>query len=543
MNECMYPDVTERWNVFEFSCRGKEDGNPFTSYAIQGVFTSKSETSVVDGFYNGNGEYCVQFMPSFAEPYCFEIHGSFSDTAYSGNFTVVPAAQNNHGPVRVANTFHFAYEDGTPYYPVGTTCYVWELQDGELQRKTLETLKNGPFNKIRFCIFPKHYDYNLKEPRSYPYIGKPMDSSVLTKENFQRYTCGIPGGVPQGNEWDFKRFNVEHFQHIEKCITALRDLGIEADLIVMHPYDRWGFSMMDAECDDLYWKYVIARFAAYRNVWWALANEYDLMPQKTTGDWERYAAILREKDPYNHLRSIHNCRPFYDHSRPWITHCSIQRQDMYKCAELVDEYRERYRKPIVLDEIAYEGDIQYGWGNISGSELVRRFWEAACRGGYAGHSETFTHPDDILWWSHGGELRGESPARIAFLRRVLSETPGLGLMPIKAAWDETAATAEQTLGSSGYYLFYYGFMRPSFRDFYFDKEHEYHVEVIDTWNMTIEDQGYHKGRFRVQLPGKEYMAIRIRRKEPGATHKNMGAAHKNMGAIHKNMGAIHKNNG
>lgn len=54
------------------------------------------------------------------------------------------------------------------------------------------------------------------------------------------------------------------------------DLGIQADIIVMHPYDRWGFSEMSAECDDLYWKYLIARVSAYRNVWWSLANEYDL---------------------------------------------------------------------------------------------------------------------------------------------------------------------------------------------------------------------------------------------------------------------------
>jgi hypothetical protein len=506
MNECKYPDIMERWDVFEFSCRGKEGGNPFTDYTIQGIFKSKNETITVDGFYNKDGEYRVRFMPSLAEEYHFEISGSFSDTSYSGNFTVFPASQNNHGPVRVAHTYHFAYEDGTPYFPVGTTCYVWELQNEALQKKTLESLRNGPFNKIRFCVFPKHFDYNLKEPRSYPYIGKPMDSSVLTKENFQQYY-----GASPGNEWDFKRFNPEHFDHIEKCIAALGDLGIEADLIVMHPYDRWGFSMMDAECDDLYWKYVIARFAAYRNVWWSLANEYDAMPQKMTSDWERYASIIREKDPYGHLRSIHNCRSLYDYSRPWITHCSIQRQDIYKCTELADEYRERYRKPVVLDEIAYEGNIQHGWGNISGRELVRRFWEASCRGGYAGHGETFLHPEDILWWSHGGELYGESPQRLAFLRRILNETPGPGLMPIKAMWDETAAAVEQTFGSADYYLFYYGFMRPSFRDFYFDDENDYRVEVIDTWNMTVEDHGYHKGKFRVELPGREYMVIRIRR--------------------------------
>jgi hypothetical protein len=164
----------------------------------------------------------------------------------------------------------------------------------------------------------------------------------------------------------------------------------------------------------------------------------------------------------------------------------------------------------VLDEIAYEGNIQHAWGNISGKEMTRRFWEAACRGGYAGHGETFSHPEDILWWSHGGELHGESPQRIAFLRRILDETPGPGLAPMQAGWDDVAARVDE-LFDSGYYLFYYSFMRPSFREFRYDDGNEYQVEVIDTWRMTIEDRGIHRGGFRVDLPGKEYMAIRIRK--------------------------------
>ena len=42
-----------------------------------------------------------------------------------------------------------------------------------------------------------------------------------------------------------------------------------------------------------------------------------------------------------------------------------------------------------------------------------------------------------------------------------------------------------------------------------DPDASYHVEVIDTWNMTIDDRGIMKGRFHLDLPGKEFIAIRV----------------------------------
>lgn len=508
--DCRFDRTVEKWDVFEVACEGRTDGNPFTDHTITGTFSCGQECVTVVGFYDGDGIYKVRFMPSFEGDYRFEVSGSFSDESVSGEFHVTAPSEGNHGPVRVANTYHFAYEDGTPYYSIGTTCYVWNLQSDERIRETLDSLKVSGFNKIRFCVFPKHYDYNLGEPRSYPYVGTPMDSSVLTSENFNDYT-----DKTEGNNWDFSRFNPAHFQHIEKCIVALRDLGIEADLIVMHPYDRWGFSSMTKEQDALYWRYVIARFGAYRNIWWALANEYDLFTHKSVEDWEGYAKIICECDPYHHLRSIHNCHGFYDHTRPWITHCSIQRQDLYKSSELVNEWRVRFGKPVVLDEIAYEGNIQHGWGNISGEELVRRFWEGVCRGGYPGHGETYMNEENVLWWSHGGKLRGESWKRVKFLHKIMCETPGIGLAPAVREWDDVCAVPEDVLlaEKSGYQIYYYSFMRPSFREFYFDDVTEYRVEVIDTWNMTIEDRGTCKGKFRVELPGREFMAIRLWKKD------------------------------
>lgn len=497
----------EKWGIFEVELPGKTQGNPFTDYTIQGEFRGKNERVTVSGFYDGNGVYKVRFMPSFEGEYVYEVKGSFSQKIATGSFMVTPPSPGNHGPVRVANTYHFAYEDGTPYYSVGTTCYAWAHQPEHVIQKTLEELSKGYFNKMRFCVFPKHYIHNFRDPETFPYEGTPVDNSGLNEETFS-YQVSF-----EGNKWDFTRFNPEHFRRIEGCIEELGKRGIQADLIVMHPYDRWGFSQMTREQDDLYWNYVIARFSAYRNLWWSLANEYDLLRAKTLEDWERYAALLAEKDPYRRLRSIHNCLSFYDHSRPWITHCSLQRQDLYRHVEYTGEYRTRWGKPVVWDEIAYEGNMDMGWGNISGQELVRRFWEASLRGGYAGHGETFLDSEhDVIWWSHGGELHGESPQRIRFLHSVLEETPGLGLKQGEGAFDETVGVPESPLYAGTYEIHYYGFGRPSFRDFQVEEGKRVRVEVLDTWNMTIDDLGEYTGKFRVPLPGREYMAVRLRTK-------------------------------
>lgn len=508
LNAIIYPNIVERWGLLEISVKGISSGNPFTERTIHGMFTGSQECIQTDGFYDGNGIYKIRFMPSFEGSYTFQLKGNFTNETFHGSFEVCSPGKENHGPVRVANTWHFIYEDGTPYYVIGTTCYVWNLQSDELIQQTLNSLRNSAFNKIRFCIFPKHYDYNLTEPRSYPYVGSPMDSKVLTRENFREYT-----GKTAGNHFNMQTFNPEHFRHIEYCIMELQKMGIEADLIVMHPYDRWGFSQMTREEDTLYWNYIIARFAAYRNVWWSLANEFDFLIHKSICDWEYYAQILCEKDPYRHLRSIHNGPVFYDYNRPWITHCSLQKQDLYKTAEMTDIWRERWNKPVVMDEMVYEGDIPLGWGNITGEELVRRFWETVVRGGYPGHGETFINEDNILWWSHGGTLHGESHKRFHLLLEIMKETPGIGLYRYHGVrGDELCAVpeSEHNLPIKSYYLYYCSFMRPAFKEFYVDDETSYEVTIIDTWEMKRETVGIFKGKFRIALPGKPYIAIQLK---------------------------------
>lgn len=478
------PEHAEKWGIYELILHGPAHGNPFVDVSLSAIFTHEGQERQALGFYDGDGIYRIRFMPDAEGTWTFCTKSTArSLDSIKGTFICTAPSAGNHGPVRVKNTFHFAYEDGTPYYPVGTTCYVWSHQETELQEQTLETLEASPFNKLRMCVFPKSYQFNTNEPIHYPF----------------------EGSLEKG--WDYTRFNPVFFRHLENRISDLGRLGIEADLILFHAYDRWGFSEMKKSVDDRYLRYLAARLSAYRNVWWSLANEYDLMWSKEQEDWERFAQIVTENDPARHLISIHNCFAFYDYSRPWVTHCSVQRVDVYRTAENTNDWRNEWNKPIVIDECAYEGDIDMGWGNITGQEMVRRFWEGAIRGGYVGHGETYVHPGDILWWSKGGELYGSSPDRIAFLRKILEAGPAGGLNPLKSEWDVPSAGIQDE-----YYLFYYGFNQPRYRHFNMKPGIRYKAEVIDTWNMTIEEQeGTYEGSFRVELPGRSYMAVALKK--------------------------------
>ncbi|MEZ4717249.1 MAG: DUF5060 domain-containing protein [Caldilineaceae bacterium] len=463
----------EQWDFFEAALGGPAEGNPFTDVTFGACFVHKHRVVEVDGFYDGAGTYRVRFMPDTPGEWRYTTVSNRAELdGQTGAFTCVDPGPDNHGPVGVHNTFHFAYADGTPYMQIGTPCYAWAHQGADLEAQTLATLAQAPFNKLRMCVFPKDYAYNKNEPEHYVY---------------QRQDDG---------SWDFTRFNPAFFHHFEALLDRLRALNIEADLILFHPYDRWGFADMGAENDDRYLRYVVARLAAYRNVWWSMANEFDLMQAKSEADWDRFFRIVQTEDPYQHPRSIHNCRSFYDHAKPWVTHASIQHNDVDRAGE----WRATYGKPVVIDECKYEGNIQQQWGNISAREMVHRFWLGTVNSGYVGHGETYLHPDDILWWSKGGVLHGDSAPRLAFLRRILEESGAGGLDPIRR-WGA---------GVEGrYYLYYTGVAQPG--EWKLDlPAGTYTVDLIDPWAMTVTRlDGTFQGTSTVPLPSQAYMAFRV----------------------------------
>ncbi|XVV10127.1 DUF5605 domain-containing protein [Actinoplanes sp. CA-131856] len=461
-----------RWGLLEIALHGPSEGNPFVDVELTAEFRCGERTWTVGGFYDGDGIYRLRVLAEEEGTWQFVTSATTpSLDGIRGEVTVGPAADGAHGPVRV-DGFHFAYADGTRYRPWGTTAYAWNHQDDKTQAETLETLAASPFTKLRMCLFPKHFVFNNEEPARFPF--------------------------PSAS--DHARFDTEFFARLDEQVRRLGELGIEADIILFHPYDKWGFSDLGPAVDERVVRYVVRRLAGYANVWFSLANEYDAVPRKTIADWDRIGETVAAEDPHGHLVSIHNFIEHFDHTRPWITHASIQ----HSRVEEVTGWRERWGKPVVIDESGYEGDIEYDWGNLTGEEMLRRFWEGAVRGGYVGHGETYWNAEEKIWWAKGGRLTGTSPERIGFLAEIVAASPTGVLEPVPSGFDLPWAGVQDE-----YLVNYYGLGRPRERHVILPPG-RWHVDVLDTWECTVERlPGTYEALVVVPLPAKSFQGVRL----------------------------------
>lgn len=506
----------EKYGVHEIVLQGKDAGNPFIDLELSATFTKGADSFSPEGFYDGKGTFRIRFMPPSVGEWRWVTRSNHPELdGKKGSLLAVESA--NKGPVRVANVHHFAHADGTRFYPFGTTIYEWAFQPEEKKLQTLATLRKTAFNKARMLAVPPFKPNYLSGPgklTEFPFVG-------TSRADF-----------------DFSRFNPVYFQNLERDVKRLSDLGIQVDLILFRPYDkgRWGFDTTSDAVNQRFIRYMVARFAAFQNIWWSLANENSYIKHLSDEDFDRYFQIVEKYDPYQHLRSIHNADRIYDYSKPWVTHVSLQYYNAVKVFGVSPLLRDIYRKPIVHDEINYEGNSASRWGQLSGEELTRRFWIALTGGAYATHGEIL----DNGWIGGGGFLAGTSPERIAFLRRIVESGPAEGLKPIDQLFVMNAA------GKAGeYYLYYFGDERPREWPFVLPvgelkRGMRFKVDLIDTWNMTIEPapgtfeigeltryRVADKDRRVVALPGKPYMALRIRRvgaMPQGASAPQPGAA-------------------
>jgi hypothetical protein len=516
----------EQWGFQEVVVRsGHVYANPFKEVEFQCRFTSNGQNLLVTGFYDGNETWKVRLMPETQGQWTFETVANDRElNGKTGSFYVGKPGPGNHGPIRVHGKHHFSYADGTPYFLLGTTAYAWLNEGPEAERNWLKTFSQSPFNKVRFMLFP--FSFGRAGDKNYPF----------------------PQTAP--GKFDIERFKPEYFQHYEEGIRRLQSLGIEADIILYMPYDQvTGLMSMDIVHDEALLKYGVARFSAFRNVWWTLTNEFDLFPVQK--DWRRLGELLEKSDPSNHLRGIHNCCiAFYDNSQSWITHVILQNITLQRLSATPrnDSWLEldarRIGKPVVTDEYGYEGDFPFTWGSFSPREITEMHWSITMAGAYGSHGESYTYASP-------GEFIGESPARLGFLKQIMTEAPYQEMEPAPDIVAKNSGPLITVLAKRGsYYLVHFaqprevsdwnwGFFGPatpsqplplksgrSMSTFiprpipeFTIGEGRFKVDVIDTWNMKVHFLGYTTGpvqKFQSNIMPGVVRLVKVDHAEAGA---------------------------
>src|SRR5574344_264882 len=501
--------TVERWGRFEASFRANVKGNPF-DVQLTAVFSGPGKVVVVHGFYDGDGVFKVRFMPQVEGSWTYVTRCNVPAlNRKTGTFKCIPPSPDNHGIVRVDPQDHhsFLYADGKVFRPLGTTAYSWAHQPESRQIQTIHSLKAARFNKVRMCVFPKYYPLVHEEPELLPF-------------------------EKRGSSFDFSRPNPAFYRHLEALVDSLDAIGVQADLILFHPYDNghWGFDNLSLDVDLKYIDYIEARMSSMRNVWWSLANEFDYCKSKSADDWSQLITRVNADDPYSHLCSIHgSTAKYYPYWKAGLTHTSIQDEAPVEDFGRAAIVRGVYDMPVIFDEVCYEGHLASRWGRLSGQEMLNRIWQGLIAGTYVTHGEAYQFsPGDFddIFWAKGGVWRGESWKRIGFTQDILSRI-NRSLELADVSRDHRTATD----GDGNYYVYFgtelqdaWEFSLPAKCASYPKPQPgaKYKVDIIDVWNMTtttcadtfvlgsVEDyRMYDTQHRRIRLPLTPYLLLRI----------------------------------
>ena len=180
---------------------------------------------------------------------------------------------------------------------------------------------------------------------------------------------------------------------------------------------------------------------------------------------------------------------------------------------------------------------------------------ASATGGYCTHGEVILDDDivtqeqqdnAVLWWAKGGKLKGQSPERIKFLRKVFESLPG-PVDPYETGFGRMLSGTPEEIKAAAQYApehmkgfigaiasmdqrellvhampetEYFGHVGENVYIFYYDINccarvrpqlpagKTFKMEIIDAWNMTREvaATGFKNGD-ELKLPGREYIAV------------------------------------
>jgi hypothetical protein len=412
-----------RWEIHEFSVNARSHvANPFRDAALVGEFISPSgKTNVIDGFYDGGDAWRLRFAAGEEGEWSYLLRGEGVEILQRGKLLCTAARGRGFIRIHPQNPYGFAHADGTPFLPMGDTCYG--LFDDSpitpgLRDDYLKTRRAQRFNFVRMTV---------------------GHSEARAATNAAYWAWGGTPGKP-----DLDRFNPAFFQDFDSLVRQLRESGMNIELLVLNFYRRpfTDTKVWTAARERQWLRYLLARYGAFDNIFlWTLANEYETHPDGSYRldlpgdvDWAKATGrFIKANDPYRHLVTVHpvisasasGASPRDAFDSPWrIGEFFGSEESMDVLSQQTGQSGEgtswdeklqcwvgdsstlvaslaadrRFRKPVLNTENGYE----YLRGHptekkqVHHTDKVRRSaWRIVCAGGYfaAGFHGTIGHSD------------------------------------------------------------------------------------------------------------------------------------------------------
>ena len=396
---------------------GALPGNPFVDASLTGTFTQTGSPTrtEVEGFCDSQDgtTFRIRFMPSQPGKYSYALNlklGARTEN-FSGNFEATES--HLRGLIRVdpQHRWHFIWEGtGEHYYFYGETSY-WLMgwRDERVIISNLDRLHRLKINRLRVLIHGRANSF-YSEPIIPGANFTMMLSPWLAEKADDLYRPG----------YDFTRFDVAYWQRYERMLAAARDrdmiisliFGLGDDPVHTQPY---------SDDERRYFRYAVARFAAFSNVTWDLGDDLDSFRDEKwaheTGTW------LKQADPYKHLATSHPVHDVHqDRASDWFGFASLQdwnrSQHPYMLKSRQLQIAAGRIIPQTNEEYGYE-DHYPVWAPPppgDSTEVLRRTaWDIAMAGAYQTAGETARRGTNVWPDTGGGWFNGRGDDSMTLL--------------------------------------------------------------------------------------------------------------------------------
>ncbi|MHC4351292.1 MAG: DUF5060 domain-containing protein, partial [Planctomycetota bacterium] len=321
--------TVEAYDFVEITLKDVNPGdvNPFIDASMQGWFKREGgERIQVDGFCDSrNGDvFRIRFMPTQPGDYDYFVkyrNGS-TESSHTGKFRAQDGGRRGLVQVDRDHPWHFIWAGtGEHYFWNGTTTYWLLGWDDENIRRNIDRLHSLKVNRLRVAICGR-----VKNGRAWFENVFPTDKFRFV---LNPWVARRPDSV-ENPGFDVTRFNLAHWRKIEQMLRHARDKDMNISIIfyvdgARPGVDPFGKGRMGQADEQRYYRYAVARLAAFSNVMWDVTNEYHLFRNE---DWANMmGSFIKECDPYDHIMSVHGHGQFPFRLSPWADFAMYQQWD------------------------------------------------------------------------------------------------------------------------------------------------------------------------------------------------------------------------